>query len=426
MRDLTVLFVHGTGVRLPDFQSTLEKIEAGLRTPEWHNLRIEGCNWGDLLGSRPAVNSVPDFLETGGNQITDEEAKLQTWRLLDADPLCELRLLVLNKPDYQLRAPREARPESLIESGLKNVEIQALNKLQPILARAEVAAEFLKNACAVVKKDAAYVRFLRVAENPVGRYLDALANALVAQAILLAEEAILLAAKEGGKRGKQPRIVNDGALRDELTAEVRECLGPREAAPWDPIVKKLGGFGSAALGVAAYAGSLAFTPYVNLRRGRFSQTATPIAGDILHYQCRGKEIRKLIRNRLIDLPSPVVVLAHSLGGVACVDLLIKRDLRDRIPLLITVGSQAPYFYEINALHSLKYKETARLPDHFPQWVNLYNRRDFLSYTGAKVFPGKVEDCPVEPLHPFPQSHSAYWTTRATYDCIRKAIRDYVR
>ena len=56
-----------------------------------------------------------------------------------------------------------------------------------------------------------------------------------------------------------------------------------------------------------------------------------------------------IRETLASLggDGPVVLLGHSLGGVACVDLLAREEL-PRVASLITVGSQAPFFYELGA------------------------------------------------------------------------------
>jgi surfactin synthase thioesterase subunit len=75
-----------------------------------------------------------------------------------------------------------------------------------------------------------------------------------------------------------------------------------------------------------------------------------------------------------------VLLGHSLGGVACVDLLIDPEEKERkqVKMLATVGSQAPYFYEINALSLLEYDEKTELPKYFPWWLNIYDRADFLS------------------------------------------------
>ena len=110
----------------------------------------------------------------------------------------------------------------------------------------------------------------------------------------------------------------------------------------------------------------------------------------------------------------MVLLGHSLGGVVCVDLLVEQAL-PQVQLLVTVGSQAPFFYEINALHSLAWEEP--LPAHFPTWLNIYDLRDFLSYIGASVFPGKVRDVRVDSKQPFPHAHGAYFTNPETWEAI---------
>jgi hypothetical protein len=154
----------------------------------------------------------------------------------------------------------------------------------------------------------------------------------------------------------------------------------------------------------------------------------PIAGDILYYQCRGHRIRDLINARIEECGGSVVLLAHSLGGVACVDLLLdptRAHILDRVPLLITIGSQAPYFYEIGALHSLLYEDGSREVKKafakFPKWLNLHNRRDLLSYVGEDLFPGHVQDREVKSMIPFPQSHGAYFARPQTYAHIQEFL-----
>jgi hypothetical protein len=88
-------------------------------------------------------------------------------------------------------------------------------------------------------------------------------------------------------------------------------------------------------------------------------------------------------------------------------------------LLVTVGSQAPFLYEINALQSLAYGEA--LPAHFPKWLNFYDLRDFLSYKGGKIFPGRVKDVAVDNRQPFPVSHSAYWENDAVWRTIKEEL-----
>ncbi|MBV9224758.1 MAG: hypothetical protein JOY85_12055 [Acidobacteriaceae bacterium] len=110
------------------------------------------------------------------------------------------------------------------------------------------------------------------------------------------------------------------------------------------------------------------------------------------------------------------------------DLLMdakETELRKRVTMLATVGSQAPYFYEINALSSLEYGDKTELPAYFPWWLNIYDRADFLSYVGEGVFRKRVEDHEVRTHQLFPQSHSAYWSRKGTYDHLVNAINKHV-
>ncbi|MER5757426.1 hypothetical protein [Streptomyces sp. NPDC002088] len=153
------------------------------------------------------------------------------------------------------------------------------------------------------------------------------------------------------------------------------------------------------------------------RRGLLSDGVVPITGDILRYQARGNGTRQLIKRTIEHVPGEAItVLAHSLGGVACVDLLAMEDLGRRVDQLITVGSQAPFFYECGALTSVEYPHT--LPGHFPRrWLNIYDPWDLLAYRAAKVFPQQAYDVEVSNGQPFPFAHSAYWSNSTVWDAI---------
>ncbi|MHC5719534.1 MAG: hypothetical protein ACYTX0_47690, partial [Nostoc sp.] len=105
------------------------------------------------------------------------------------------------------------------------------------------------------------------------------------------------------------------------------------------------------------------TNYVRGNRLELTDKISPMPGDILLYQTRGEKIRAFIQQQIAQAEPPVVLLAHSLGGIACVDLLVQQQL-SQVELLVTVGSQAPFLYEINALYSLEYGQL--LPEHFPE------------------------------------------------------------
>jgi len=61
------------------------------------------------------------------------------------------------------------------------------------------------------------------------------------------------------------------------------------------------------------------TFYVKRRRGAITSSVSPTPCDILLYQGRGDRIRAFIRAKIEQAEPPVVLLAHSLGGIACVD-----------------------------------------------------------------------------------------------------------
>ena len=159
------------------------------------------------------------------------------------------------------------------------------------------------------------------------------------------------------------------------------------------------------------------TPIVRRERGELSEAASPAAGDILLYQVRGQVIRDYIQSIVEKTSGKVILLAHSLGGIAAVDLLVARALPS-VTHLITAGSQPALLCEIGALQSIDLTAPPKLPDHFPRWLNLYDPNDFLSYVAAPVFRSpQVTDVKIESRQPFPQSHGAYWTNAATWQAI---------
>jgi pimeloyl-ACP methyl ester carboxylesterase len=146
-------------------------------------------------------------------------------------------------------------------------------------------------------------------------------------------------------------------------------------------------------------------------RGAISDGTSPAAGDILRFLAHGDEITTFVEQAVESATPPVTLVGHSLGGIMCVSLLARRQLPG-VERLVTVGSQSGFFYEIGALPGLPYG--TELPDHVPAWLNIYDRRDILSYLAAPLFGERVVDVAVDNGQPFPQSHSAYWTNPAVW------------
>ncbi|MEG2902552.1 MAG: alpha/beta fold hydrolase, partial [Massilia sp.] len=150
-------------------------------------------------------------------------------------------------------------------------------------------------------------------------------------------------------------------------------------------------------------------------------SAFPAAGDILLYQARGQGIRDFIGRRIDQLKAKeVIILAHSLGGIACVELLAQHT-PGHVKRLVTFGSQAPFFHELGALVTIEPGDS--LPAHFPSWSNFYDLNDPLSYIASKVFSGDVSDYRVESGESFPASHSAYLHSTPFWQQLKALLHD---
>lgn len=379
----TLLFVHGTGVRAVGYAATLRLIEAQV-AKQLPTVRVEGCCWGDTEGARLNADgrSIPGYDASGGHAPTEEDEILAMWSVLYTDPWYELRLLrslpktlaPLNAvpPAVELReqvqqfAPSDSLATALTVVNLRERFDDALGALR--------AAPELGQAAATAPRD------------PL-EHRRAIGRALIAHAIVSAEDA-----------GEPPV---DGAIRDALVEQVTDELRGYGLGIGEFLLRPVKGVAVRTI-----------TRKLTGDRGAISDAAGPFAGDVLRFLARGRGCRDYVRQRLADqLRDPVVLLAHSLGGIICVDLLVRERI-PKVAALITVGSQAPFLYEIGALPSLMYPDP--LPDYFPTWLNVYDRRDVLSYVGAGVLGPRVTDVEVDNRQPFPQSHSAYWTNPAVW------------
>ena len=377
----TILFVHGTGSRELDYSAALRKLQGNL--PEH---RVLECLWGDAVGARLHLRgaSIPEYDGSRPGKPADpaviENAR---WGMLYQDPLFELRLL------EQRRGERLRIPPSSLQPGEQAIQRARDLQVPPEFletVRATGLEDSWKPALSAVVDAADFEKLLLGANLPWLDTTRPIARALVASLI-----------RNGEAKGVAPPV---GEMRDALVELLIPALGgqPMGVFSWGLEV-----FASMATALVRWK-----------KRGVFDEHSSKIA-DIVHYQARGGKIREFIRERIVAAGPEVIVLCHSLGGVACVDLLAKSVIPN-VKALITAGSQAGFFYEVDALTSLPFGEG--LPDRFPRWVNYYDPADFLSYQAALSFPGRVTDVAVDNGQPFPQSHSAYWDNRTVLAGIR--------
>jgi hypothetical protein len=383
----TLLFVHGTGVRGVSYAATLRQIVLGVQR-QGLDVDVRGCYWGGSQGARLRLGggSVPGYASAGGHDPTEVDEMMALWSVLYTDPWYELRLLRNFPSSGPFPFGQEPPSEQLRRSIAGFVPSEEL-KGQLVAASLD---HFLEEALVAIQAAPEFDQAVATAPAAPLVHRQAIARAIVAFALVAREEV-----------GQPPP---DGATRDEIVERITSELHGFGMGVSDFLVRPLKGL---ALRLV--------TRKLTGDRGSITDAAAPTAGDVLRFLARGDHARAFIKQSISDCGGgPLVIVAHSLGGIMCTDLLIREAI-PQVSALVTVGSQAPFFYEIGALPSLEPPQP--LPVHFPRWLNIYDRRDLLSYVGAEVFENRVTDRRVDNGQPFPQSHSAYWANADVWKAV---------
>jgi hypothetical protein len=393
----TVLFVHGTGVRR-GYDDELRLVTQHLqrRLPD---ITVAACHWAaEAVGLRADLHaegvSIPSGRFARGDEGEEDEV-IQLWAALYADPLYELRALAL----------LPSAPEDLADIDETTVELEALRASLERFTPSEALSTLLLDGGVEAVFDEArgdiavaqpLTKVVQVATQPADVVQAAVARAVLAQSILLAE-----------RDGRYATIAYDASLRDSVVRRLDAELSGKTL--------DLGATDMLKAGIGRL---ISHTATWYLRRDSSIATSFmfPFSGDIMRYQRDGEPIRAFIRDRIAEAQPPVVLLAHSLGGVICFDLLNQHNLSDRVSGLVTVGSQSPLLYELDVLAGLRHGQP--LAKGFPaRWLNIYDVRDMLSFVGEAIFAGQIEDREVDNNQPFPQAHSAYWANEQVWDAI---------
>ncbi|MEU9167542.1 hypothetical protein AB0D34_07055 [Streptomyces sp. NPDC048420] len=384
----TVVFLHGTGVREPGFSALVDRVTAGL-TALRDGQRIVPFYWGGTHGAKLAAGgaSLPPSQGTARGPAGPEAdgADTAAWAVLYDDPYAELALAAVGTESAVERPPGSVPPQQRMR-----------HRLAALAAQGDAPAAELGPGLAGAATE--------LAAHPL---LGPASEALGAEDLAALAARSLTASVIGGLLDSDAPVAPSGDLRDAVTERLGEALG----APPRGTERGLGTLLLRAAGSAASRAAVR-------RRRPLTEAAHPVAGDVLRYLSRGEPLRADLRTLLAGCEPPVTLIGHSLGGIIALDTLVTTPL-PQVRLLVTVGSQGPFLYESGSLPSLLHPEP--LPAHVPHWLNLYDRRDLLSYLGAPFFPGRVDDRCVDNRQPFPAAHSAYWTNPDVYRCIAKHL-----
>lgn len=383
--DSVLLFVHGTGVRGQSYEVTLDQVRAKVKQFELP-CTVQECLWGDVLGIDFAGLSIPDMPK----RTEAEQAQAYRWEYLQIDPLFDLKLWctpAVETPAKRLGETPKAQFlwTDRIEKYTPGIELDAL------LDREEVKPFFAPAWKAVVATGLPQKAFAG-AGNEDASVARVFAEAVVAQMMHDASQAsppVAIPPHMGGK-------IVDRLLYDWKQISL--------AVLKDLFLKFFGGVTKTV---------------VRPMRAGASRAVAPAIGDILRYQAVGEQIRALIRKKIDAISGDVFVLSHSLGGIACFEIMVE-SRPAHVKGLITAGSQAPLLHEFGALQTLK--EGALLPEKFLPWLNLYDENDLLSYRADRLFHCAV-DKRVDSMLPPLEAHSAYWKLDDTWTAIRDFMKN---
>jgi hypothetical protein len=393
MTKSTLLVVHGTGVRSESFGETLKQIR--LKVKEFRlPCVVEPVLWGETLGIDFEGLSLPD----PPVHSEEEQAQALRWQYLQVDPLFDLRLWCTPaaEPPKKVLGATPGATASWQDTISKYAgEYAERISLATLLGNNQLNAFFLPAWNKVVASQLPKQAFAAAGEDgpAVSRVF---AEAVVAQ------------------------MMHDAAAADPPVA-----LPPRLGAKIVAIM--IFDWQQARLGIKnlflKFFGEAAKTVIRPLRAGA-SRAIAPAIGDILNYQAVGQDLRELIRKNIALAGGDVFVLSHSLGGVACFELMVDErrnsaNALSNVKGLITVGSQAPLLYEFGALQTLK--KGSPLPADFPDWLNVYDENDLLSYRADRLF-GEGHDKQVDSMLPPLEAHSAYWKLDETWNAIGTLMR----
>ncbi len=427
----TVLFIHGTGTRETGYRSALAEIRKNLPQD-----RVEGLYWGGTLGTDLHFDgaSVPGYHTTRGiiaESLTDDvdspsesiesEAQAMVWEQLERDPLFEFRQLC--SVGIAGPVPGASQPPALVALSQSLHSTASGREFMGLLLEGDLQQQFDASVEAI--SEAAALRLVLVEDVP--SRLSALARATVATMLVLPgatntiDETLDAVAQDVLQRDLWVGLLADHLHELMHSPETRGVVAFAKHA-FDDLV------------IAPFLWSAAHVVTWRARKRRRSLTdgSSAAMGDILWYQAHGRHLREEIAKCVAGYSKegPVILLGHSLGGIACVETLIEQS-PPGVKLLITAGSQAPYFYEIGVLATKPLPPRPRtalphaLPDTFPRWLNFYDPRDLLSYIVRPILATPGAEAPTDHQLDngcsFPASHGGYWRNAELWKVARPLI-----
>lgn len=394
-----LFFIHGTDTR--DTEDIVALIRDRVhRIGRYEATDVIPVEWGKAVGPNDQldIESVLPRATTrrAGTEVpTDSDDR---WLLLSANPFSELQVLQY-WPGVRaaINMPNEVLPSTVLANRLRALPGEAADRSS---GNVFSSAEWQAAGQAVGASEL----FAQAVDR---RGPD---DELVLQAVSDTIVALLVHGRTAELLSKRRGIPDPEGL-DTLAAGILEDLATSRGAAGEWILRKV---------VLPSA-----VRYARKNRQSIMTGVASFARDITFYLQHGDAIREYIADQLhAHAPEgQAVVMAHSLGGIAALDVLSENEATARlIDLLVTVGSQSSLLYQMDSLHSLRRGSSLNTP--FSRWLNIYDPADFLSFCVDNVFKSQEgpRDKSVNNGLEFPESHSGYFVNDQVYDATRDRLR----
>ena len=400
----SIVFVHGTGVRN---DKTHLRLKEGLKKAGRGDIDVYPVAWGDKHGVHFTDQEIADIIAPSSKSLGEGDSDIRLWEALIEDPLLEIRLMGIRAETHNMATgaigPDKVTPFEKYKRKLK--EFTPNTPLPP-----DVSEEEIKEA----GKWLAAQMILRPAVVAAGSANDDTLIDVSARAL-----AAYIIAQYDPQTSDGPLALYNGKALKGLVSYLARAISPVQAKGMGGWVKKytidvVTNFGKRK---SLELGTNVGTKIGRARRTHLMDFATPFTGDIISYQQRGEPFRQMILAEIDKIPQDrsIVLVGHSLGGVILVD--VACEATRKISHLITVGSQPSFFLLSDSLESLRKGIT--YSNAFPNWLNIYDRNDFLSFRMKTLFSmlQNVDDVEATSGAPFPAAHGAYWRNPTVYDII---------
>jgi hypothetical protein len=179
-----------------------------------------------------------------------------------------------------------------------------------------------------------------------------------------------------------------------------------------------------------------------LRANRLSlqRRLTHFLGDVFVYLRRGERgecIARVIGDHLASAANdrtdddPFILIAHSMGGNICYDLLASELRETQVDIFVTVGSQVGYFEELKLfrssddnVHAGASADRVQPPKNVRSWLNVYDLNDPLAFAVEPIFAAPAKDFYYSTGEHTLAAHGAYWLLPSFYVRLGNRLSEF--